>query len=226
MKLIGSEVMDGMGYVTHKLDEDIVIDSDVSKFSIVVYYEMVDSTAPLALSSSESIFYQYITNESGRSFVSDTGSTWYDLTDLSDDVLIPTRKAFTDDYVTGRVSSDTYAIDEDKLIIYVQPNTDVDSFLINVDVSDVTYSIDNYSEYSGKVYTDFIFEGYTVVVLGDVNGDGAAKMNDVMVISKYIVDGVGLEGYYKLAADVNLDSAIKMNDVMKICNYIVEGGTL
>lgn len=226
MQFIGSGIMDGMGYITYKLIEPVIIDSDVSQFSIVVYYEMVDSTAPLALSSSGSTFYQYITSESGRSFISDTGNTWYDLVDLSDDVLIPTIKAFTDDYVTGKVSSDTYTVDEENLIIYVQPNTDVDSFLINVDVVDDTYSIDKYSEYSGKVYTGFVFEGYTVVVFGDVNGDGFAKMNDVMMISKYIVDGVGLDSYYKLAADVNLDSAIKMNDVMKICSYIVEGGTL
>jgi hypothetical protein len=69
-------------------------------------------------------------------------------------------------------------------------------------------------------------DNYTVIVFGDVNGDGAVRMNDVMKISDYIVNGKGLDSSYKIAADVNLDSFIKMNDVMKISNYIVEGGSI
>ena len=37
MKLIGSGNLDSIGYVTHKLENLVLIDSDVTDFSIVVY---------------------------------------------------------------------------------------------------------------------------------------------------------------------------------------------
>jgi hypothetical protein len=53
------------------------------------------------------------------------------------------------------------------------------------------------------------------------------KVNDVMKISKYTVEGTGLENrYFMKAADVTNDSLVKVNDVMKISKYTVEGGTL
>ena len=225
MELIGSGSMDSIGYITYQLKTPITIGSDVSKFSIAVYYEMDESTVPLVLSTSNSTFYQYITLDSGKSYVSSSGKSWSDLVDLSSYTLIASIKAYTNNVIES-VTSDTYQVDSINKVIYVQPNVLIDDFLINVDVTDESYSIDKYSDYTGNIYTGFSFEGYTVVVLGDVTGDGYAKMNDVMMISKYIVDGVGLDGYYKFAADVNMDSNIKMNDVMKISNYIVEGGTL
>ena len=48
-----------------------------------------------------------------------------------------------------------------------------------------------------------------------------------MMISKYTVEGTGLEKSYVLkAADVTGDNLVKVNDVMKISKYTVEGGTL
>lgn len=67
---------------------------------------------------------------------------------------------------------------------------------------------------------------YTLIVRGDVNGDGYVKMNDVMDIAKYIVELDGISGNYLVAADVTKDDNVKMNDVMKIAKYLVEGGTL
>ena len=72
-----------------------------------------------------------------------------------------------------------------------------------------------------------VIDGYVVILKGDVTGDGFIKVNDVMMISKYTVEGVGLDStYVKKAADVTGDTLIKVNDVMKISKYTVEGGTL
>ena len=69
------------------------------------------------------------------------------------------------------------------------------------------------------------YEG-SIVVLGDVNGDGYVRMNDVMLIAKYIVESQGISSNYLKAADVTSDTNIKMNDVMKLAKYLVEGGKL
>ena len=79
---------------------------------------------------------------------------------------------------------------------------------------------------SGIVSTGMTINNYTIIVKGDVTGDGYAKMNDVMMISKFIVESTGLTSNTKQAADVTSDNSIKMNDVMKISKYIVEGGSL
>ena len=72
-----------------------------------------------------------------------------------------------------------------------------------------------------------MIDDYIIILRGDVTGDGLVKVNDVMKISKYTVEGTGLENrYFMKAADVTNDSLVKVNDVMKISKYTVEGGTL
>ncbi len=125
------------------------------------------------------------------------------------------------------ITSSIYTIDQDNLQIYVQPSTSINTFISNVDGIIDTYVTDGSVSYEGYVYTGLKVDRYTIIVSGDVTGDGFAKMNDVMTISEYIVDGVGLsESYYKISSDVTGDGLIRMNDVMTISTYIVEGGSL
>lgn len=136
-------------------------------------------------------------------------------------ILLDSKYFFLGDVL----KSDVYDIDQDNFIVYVQPNTSVNNFIRNVSGIVETYSYDK--SYSGVVYTGLVVDNYTVVVLGDVTGDGYVKMNDVMMISSYIVESSGLSDVYRLlAADVTGDGYIKMNDVMKISSYIVNGGSL
>ena len=62
---------------------------------------------------------------------------------------------------------------------------------------------------------------YTIVVLGDVNGDGNIKATDYMKIKNYIMGTSTLSNEEKEAADVNRDGNIKATDYMKIKNYIM-----
>lgn len=62
---------------------------------------------------------------------------------------------------------------------------------------------------------------YTVVVLGDVNGDGEVKSTDYMAIKNAIMGTKELSETEKMAADVNNDGNIKSTDYMKIKNYIM-----
>ena len=75
--------------------------------------------------------------------------------------------------------------------------------------------------------TGMMIDGYTIVLKGDVTGDGQIRVNDIMKISKYTVEGTGISESYKIkAADVIKDGHIKVNDIMKISKYTVEGGEL
>ena len=216
MKLIGSGNLDAIGYVTHKLENPVLIDSEVTDFSIAVYYDMDTSTVPLPLSSGYTEFYRYMAIGDNKSFVSADGNEWYDLKTMSSYPLVASIKAFTDNY--------QYTVDKENELIFVQPNTLKDTFISNANLLGIT---SDDMEDVDKVYTGLKYGSYTIIVLGDVNGDGLVRMNDVMTIAEYIVDGTGIEEqYYKKAADVTLDSNIRMNDVMTIATYIVEGGTL
>ena len=64
---------------------------------------------------------------------------------------------------------------------------------------------------------------------GDINDDGSINMMDIVVLSRYIVDGCKYdpEGYAvninENAADVDASSSINMLDVVLISRYIVDG---
>ncbi len=184
---------------------------EVSKLSVVVKNSkgMNQTVSNLSLNSSNITF-----NLSGNTLdgiytakVSYDGNLIENLSFVVGDILV----------------SDVFAIDQNNWIVYVQPNTSQKQFASGVyGLKDTTFTS------SGSlVKTGNKADKYTIVVMGDVNGDGLARMNDVMIISKYTVEGTGLEYKYNmLAADVNKDGSVKMNDVMKISAYTVIGGTL
>ena len=62
---------------------------------------------------------------------------------------------------------------------------------------------------------------YTIVIRGDVNGDGAIKSSDYVRIKNYIMGSVTLNAAGKLAADANNDGSIKSSDYVRIKNYIM-----
>lgn len=137
------------------------------------------------------------------------------------------------------LKSNTYLV-ENKYIKNIQPNTKFSTYKTKF-TGNSTYEMKLYSPtgsllslntiiYTGSVTKIFVdgveVSSYINIVKGDINGDGYAKMNDVMSLCKYIIESKGVNSYYLLAADVNVDSYIKMNDVMAICKYIIEGGIL
>ena len=62
---------------------------------------------------------------------------------------------------------------------------------------------------------------YTVIMIGDINGDGEIKATDYMKLKNYIIGTATLTTKEKLAADANQDGAIKASDYMKIKNHII-----
>ncbi len=76
---------------------------------------------------------------------------------------------------------------------------------------------------TGYTFTNTEYNtSYTMVVLGDVNGDGYVKSTDYMKIKAYIMEETTLTPLQKLAADVNGDANVKSTDYMKIKAYIMD----
>ena len=65
---------------------------------------------------------------------------------------------------------------------------------------------------------------YTVVILGDVNGDGQSSAGDYVLIKNHIMDTKKLTDPSKIeAANVNRDDNISAGDYVLIKNYIMKG---
>ena len=64
---------------------------------------------------------------------------------------------------------------------------------------------------------------YTILVLGDVNGDGQVMATDYAKIKNYIMGQTELTETQKKAADVNNDGQVMATDYAKIKNHIMNG---
>jgi len=69
-------------------------------------------------------------------------------------------------------------------------------------------------------------KSYTLIVRGDVNGDGEANINDIFAINSHRLGMKLLTGEYLEAADVNGDGTADVKDIFKINSYRLRGGEI
>ncbi len=62
---------------------------------------------------------------------------------------------------------------------------------------------------------------YIISVRGDINGDGAVKINDLILLQSHILEKTKLTNEKMYAADINYDSNLKINDLILIQSYIL-----
>lgn len=63
--------------------------------------------------------------------------------------------------------------------------------------------------------------GYTVVIWGDVNGDGKISAADLLKVRRHLLDEGSLDGWYALAADASGDGKISAADLLKIQRHLL-----
>ncbi len=319
MEILSTGKINHPGYVTYKLDKPLRLGKDVTEFSIVVYYDMDDTSQVLPVSAARTEKYKYVTLNKGKGFISSTGKSWQDSTGLYEHVVVPSIKAFTDDveyYINFSepdvsydpdvyldIDVDSYKIDDTKLsyvakdssgnevtvknfvhlldnnselnrisvsfnselvngeytleiyykkvkiktlvfyvarnmaikdniykmdktekMIYVSPGTTIPTFISNLINSTGTVKKDGTVTRTGILMTGMTVDGYTIVVKGDVTGDGLVKINDAVTICRYIIEKIGLDSLVlKRAADVTGDGDIKINDAVTVCRHFIEG---
>ena len=65
-------------------------------------------------------------------------------------------------------------------------------------------------------------EGQTLIIYGDVNGDGKIAATDYVAIKNHIMDQKKLTDFEKLCADVNRDGKVAATDYVAIKNHIMD----
>ena len=119
---------------------------------------------------------------------------------------------------------DTISIDGD-YIINIQPDTKYTDFLKEFGSGTEFTVNENGNMVTGEnlIKTGQVLTAsnvsYTLVVLGDTNGDGKANINDIMQINKHRLNINQLDGEYNAAGDVNKDGTINIQDILELNKY-------
>ena len=66
----------------------------------------------------------------------------------------------------------------------------------------------------------------SVVVTGDINGDGNITLSDMLMIKSHILGKTTLSGAAALAADTNDDKALSITDFLQIKAHILGKNTV
>lgn len=75
---------------------------------------------------------------------------------------------------------------------------------------------------TGYTFTNTEYNtSYTMIVLGDVNGDGLVKATDYAMIKALIMEKTTFTNVQKMAADVNGDGLVKATDYARVKSYIM-----
>ena len=124
------------------------------------------------------------------------------------------------------VSSSVYKIGT--YITGVAEKTDAGRFVRNFTVKDGTVQLINTSgsaKSSGFVATGDIlqlykgtsvFKTYTVLIYGDVNGDGSISLADMVMVQRQLLGIQKLDGAKFAATDVNHDSRCSLADMVTV----------
>ena len=128
------------------------------------------------------------------------------------------------------ISSEIYEIDN-TYITNIQPDTTVKEIKENLNTNAAQINIydknNELLEDGDIVGTGAILEvksgnktqTFTLIVKGDVNGDGRADMLDITTINQYRLNKISLEEIYLKAGDVTEDTKVDLYDILKINMY-------
>lgn len=203
-----------------------------------VNYEIAtipNSNLPFSINSSDNTIVKY-TNDKIQGLKNGTAKIYVDLTVGAQTMRMETKVNVANitniseeevfrklglikkgEYVVGfKLGSDVANI---KKVLSNYPNVKLSSFT-NVSGAEIS---------NGIIATNMKFTltfnqkqyHYTVVVKGDVNGDGLIYATDYVKIKNHIMGKQKLEGAYLKAADINNDNNIYATDYVRVKNYIM-----
>lgn len=111
---------------------------------------------------------------------------------------------------------------------------DIDTFKAKLDLIDLKVAVyqSNQEIKSGNVGTGSIvkisdaannlIEEYTILIYGDLNGDGKITIADLLKMQKVLLGMESIDGVYAISADVNMDGKTSIADLLKIQKTILE----
>ena len=148
---------------------------------------------------------------------------------------------YSNPYYIGKIEENGYEI-QNNYIINVIPETKIQEFiqkiqnsiigseytLISQDKQTIKYSTQVENKKTDEK-SEFVATGdilkvddkeYTIIVIGDLNGDGMLNVIDLAKLKKHITELEKLEEQNKLAADINQDEQINIIDSVRMKQYI------
>ena len=127
------------------------------------------------------------------------------------------------------ITSEKYQIQE-KYISKIAPNTTVNQFKQKVKTEQKMVFINAEGKTLGEddlIATDTIVKvgdnlQYTLIVIGDTDGDGEITINDLAKIKLHIIEIELLEGTRLQAADVDGDGEVTINDLAQVKLILID----
>lgn len=112
------------------------------------------------------------------------------------------------------------------VIANIDIGTTVDGIDIEANHDLIFYDVDGEVVDSGRLMTGYKvtdgFVEYTLIIKGDVNGDGYSNSDDARLVSKHILDIDELDGIYLLSANIDFNDSVDINDIIKLVKYMNE----
>lgn len=132
-----------------------------------------------------------------------------------------------------KLSSGKYEITDDNEIKNVLPNTTVDDLKDNLTGGENTIikdkdgnTISSGNIGTGSTVTTPSGDVYTVIVKGDLNGDGKVTLTDLAQLKLHMVETTILQEPYKSGADIDGDGSVTLTDLGKLKRVLAELETL
>ena len=127
------------------------------------------------------------------------------------------------------ITSSVYVITQ-TMIDKISPNTDVNTFKNNIS-TEVGYTIVNAKgeelQNTQKIGTGYKLitetnKEYTLIVTGDLNGDGNITLIDMSLLRKHYLEIESLQGEYLKAADMDNNNIISLRDIANMRKTILK----
>lgn len=132
-----------------------------------------------------------------------------------------------------KLSSGKYEITDDNEIKNVLPNTTVGDLKDNLTGGENTIikdkdgnTISSGNIGTGSTVTTPSGDVYTVIVKGDLNGDGKVTLTDLAQLKLHMVETTLLQEPYKSSADIDGDGKVTLTDLGKLKRVLAELETL
>ena len=132
-----------------------------------------------------------------------------------------------------KLSSGKYEVTDDNEIKNVLPNTKVDDLKDNLTGGENTIikdkdgnTISSGNIGTGSTVTTPSGDVYTVIVKGDLNGDGKVTLTDLAQLKLHMVETTLLQEPYKSGADIDGDGSVTLTDLGKLKRVLAELETL
>lgn len=228
LTLVATNIEIKNGYNTIDLDTPLHLTGD--KFAVIVKYITDEQGfAYFGLEYPDEYYWTTATAQKGQSYLSLDLENWDDIVNMGTNTIVPKNanlciKAFT---INKETNSEYFIINNyssnSEYIYNISPKTKLSEFSNNIytNMEYYVYDIDsNVVENEQLISTGMKLKTnnnvYTIVVKGDLDGNGKLTITDLVKAKLHLSNIVTLKNEFKKALDINNDGKITITDLVII----------